>query len=358
MIFTPDKLLILIDNYSQLKMQKISFTDFLANSTVLSEHQEQSDVSLAVKQCAPWQRYQICSDYGEGWVQINPLLGGASLVIMNFNPSQDIEVYQEDLQHSGLAITYCLAGKVQCQADDNKVSIDKEESCFQRFTKRIGYSASRFLSGTEHKYLTLHLSNEWLTEAGRSLGLAIINDSFWSGVYNLGRCDTPLLEVAEEAFNTVHKGKHNHHFLSAKALELWSLQLETLEKIEKCNLKLNTLRTAEDVARIMQAEKILRQNYQSPPNLLALARRIGINDNKLKAGFKEVYQETVFAYLRKLRLEVSKELLVNKRYTVAQTSENIGYNSSSHFSVAFKKAYGITPREFQRQASASRAMIN
>lgn len=47
-----------------------------------------------------------------------------------------------------------------------------------------------------------------------------------------------------------------------------------------------------------------------PPSLLELSRLIGLNDYKLKTGFKEMYGTTVFGYLREQRLEKAYRLLM------------------------------------------------
>ena len=63
------------------------------------------------------------------------------------------------------------------------------------------------------------------------------------------------------------------------------------------------------VCRIHQAKDILIRQIDNPPSLLSLARQVGINDFKLKQGFRQVFGTTVFGYLHSHRMERAAQLL-------------------------------------------------
>jgi AraC-like DNA-binding protein len=58
-----------------------------------------------------------------------------------------------------------------------------------------------------------------------------------------------------------------------------------------------------DANKIKRAEEILLQQMDSPPSLLELAKKVDLNDYKLKLGFKELFGTSAFAYLREKRME-------------------------------------------------------
>lgn len=64
-----------------------------------------------------------------------------------------------------------------------------------------------------------------------------------------------------------------------------------------------------DREKIRQAQAIIIENMMNPPSLMELSRLIGLNDFKLKKGFKEMFGTTVFGYLREKRLEKASYLL-------------------------------------------------
>jgi AraC-like DNA-binding protein len=71
-----------------------------------------------------------------------------------------------------------------------------------------------------------------------------------------------------------------------------------------------------------------------------------INEFKLKKGFKEIFGNTVFGYLVDLKMEYAKEKLVQKKVSISEISDEIGFQHPQHFSQAFKKKYGYFPSQY------------
>jgi AraC-like DNA-binding protein len=129
-------------------------------------------------------------------------------------------------------------------------------------------------------------------------------------------------------------------FLESKILELLSMQLERLEnkQLSPGNF------SKEDVSRLEDAKILVEQNLQTPCSLIELARKTGLNDFKLKKGFKELFGHTVFGYLFELRMDLAYQLLKDGK-TVGEVSEIVGYKNSHHFTSAFKKKYNLLPSQ-------------
>lgn len=127
-------------------------------------------------------------------------------------------------------------------------------------------------------------------------------------------------------------------FLEARILELLYLQLDQLQKQQQLPADFSR----EDIDRLNDARRIIAQDLQNPCSLLELARRAGLNDYKLKRGFKLLFGHTVFGYLTELRMEKARELL-KKNFPVGETAEAVGYKNPQHFTTAFKKHFGVLP---------------
>ncbi|WP_376779847.1 helix-turn-helix domain-containing protein [Sphingobacterium multivorum] len=71
----------------------------------------------------------------------------------------------------------------------------------------------------------------------------------------------------------------------------------------------------------------------------------GLNEYKLKRGFKEVFHQTAFSYLSDLRLELAKNQLLEGKKPVTEIAFEMGYCSLQHFSTAFKKKFAVSPSQ-------------
>ncbi|MEH3115947.1 helix-turn-helix domain-containing protein [Pedobacter terrae] len=130
-------------------------------------------------------------------------------------------------------------------------------------------------------------------------------------------------------------------FLQSKCLELLALQAQAFEEAAK---KTNTsIKSNYDKDRIYYAREYLLANANHPPSLIELAKIAGINEFKLKQGFKEVFQNTVFGYLGDYKLMRAKELLNDGSKNIKHISDELGYSSVQHFSSAFSKKFGVSP---------------
>ncbi len=77
-------------------------------------------------------------------------------------------------------------------------------------------------------------------------------------------------------------------------------------------------KTSGDKERIVFAKDYLIQHYDAPPTLTGLAQITGINEFKLKKGFKEIFGTTAFEYLTNYKMEIAKNKLSQKQTTISQ----------------------------------------
>lgn len=98
-----------------------------------------------------------------------------------------------------------------------------------------------------------------------------------------------------------------------------------------------------DEAQAHAARQMLALQFDHPPTLTALARRIGSNPGKLSRTFKALFGETLADYALRLRMERARVLLLEERLSVSEVAYSVGYQHHSSFTAAFTSYYGESP---------------
>ncbi len=163
--------------------------------------------------------------------------------------------------------------------------------------------------------------------------------------YNENKISKSISIVLNQMLNDYDVNTSNNSlYLKAKAYELFSLifQKDIDKEIEKCPFIMND----DHIMRIKLAKDIIIAEYDNPPTLVELSKKIDLSLKKLKQGFKEVYGSPVFQYLLEYKMNLSKQLLVGGNYNVNEVSMRLGYSTASHFIAAFKRRFGITPKQY------------
>lgn len=104
-----------------------------------------------------------------------------------------------------------------------------------------------------------------------------------------------------------------------------------------------------EVTRLREAWEHMLQHLDQPGTVMELSQVVGLNDFKLKRGFKQLYGITLFEFLLEARMEKAKRLLRETDMTVHAVAISVGYKNISSFTVAFKKKYGVLPSEAQKR---------
>ncbi len=161
--------------------------------------------------------------------------------------------------------------------------------------------------------------------------------------------ETPLpfdLEViARQILQCPFQGASRKLFMESKALEILALELDAFSQVRQPRIELSR----QERKRLELARHILESEFDNPPSLLELSRKVGLNDFKLKRGFRQAYNTTVFGYVRRLRMEKARVLLETGDCSVTEAAVTTGYTCLSHFSAAFKKHYGFLPSDVLRK---------
>lgn len=161
-----------------------------------------------------------------------------------------------------------------------------------------------------------------------------------------GAVNPCIEQVIQQVIHCRFERELRQLFLLSKSIELLVLAAEA------CNLaserKEVFIKSKSDMERIIAVRDLINERVHCPPNLSEIGRIVGLNEYKLKRGFKEVFQTTVFGYLTDQRLNLAHRYLCDTAKTAAEISFELGYATPQHFNNAFKKKFGTTPANVRK----------
>jgi AraC-like DNA-binding protein len=106
--------------------------------------------------------------------------------------------------------------------------------------------------------------------------------------------------------------------------------------------------TDRERARLRIVQEYLMQEHEEI-TLEAVARHAGMSESAIQRLFRAAHGMSVFEYARAQRLEQARQQLEQCKVSVTEAAFMAGYSSPANFATAFKRQYGVSPREVRRK---------
>ena len=155
--------------------------------------------------------------------------------------------------------------------------------------------------------------------------------------FNRQICDT-FEDIIEE---TLQKQPLYERICIYKLLSL----LTTLERDILCG----SHHYKENFKRIAGVVHHINKSYNSNLSLEDYANMCALSKYHFLRVFEKAVGTTPLEYRNNIRLEHAAYLILEQQLTIEQISSLVGYSSASYFSSAFKKRYGLSPKQYQKQ---------
>jgi AraC-like DNA-binding protein len=289
-----------------------------------------------------------------GRLEVHPVRPGLRLFAMNVEARRDIQLNIGPV-NAGIFLSLVLNGRSEFAVQRPAGRHDQWEflpgrniiGTFQTEESRwniSGRDSHRFVELQVASGRASQLLSEYLDSTpGRLHPIMDMPDAF---PRHIQQALAPELRiVAHQVLNCPLEGSARRLFMESKALEILALQLDTLSSSHP---RERARQNKAELNRLEEARRILDKEFADPPSLLMLARRVGLNDFKLKRGFREFYHTTVFGYVRMLRMEKAWTMLETSDLNVSEVAVATGYTCFGHFSEAFRRRFGVAPRDFKK----------
>lgn len=139
-------------------------------------------------------------------------------------------------------------------------------------------------------------------------------------------------------------------YMECKTTELLILMLARLAENESDRTSRRVPLSLADRESIHAARDILLQRMEDPPSLDQLARAVGVNEFKLKRGFRQLFGDTPYGVLRDARLCRARDYLASGAMNVCEACVAVGYSNPGNFIGLFKRRFGATPGDMRQSA--------
>lgn len=285
---------------------------------------------------------------GQGYWREIQLREGLELAIAHYQLHDAVTVQLPEREHP-IEYSFHLIGGYK-----NQHNVD-HTGHYSLFSSGLAPAETCEWSDIEHLEISVHIDPElfttWLNPASKSIPEELhhfIKQPSQIYCIRSGQTTGVMQTALQQVLHCPFQGITKRLYLESKVWELMALLVEQELKLHgsKKRTQFTSSLKPDDVDRIYQAKDILLQRFDDPPSLIELARQVGLNDCTLKRGFRQVFGTTAFGLLHDYRLEQAQRLLEERRLNISEIAQAIGFANRSYFAAAFRKKFGVAPKQY------------
>lgn len=187
----------------------------------------------------------------------------------------------------------------------------------------------------------------WVTYVGTNAEKYMQYAGFTEGVYvqdcNIDPAD--FSSVIRDILEHPHLNISSEVYRMSQAIRFLSLAIESWEKSEDGSRKKGDM-TADDY--VNYAARYIRENCANI-RISDVADYIGINRTYLTAIFREKIHMSPQEFLMQVRMDRSRNLLLNTDAPIYAVASEVGYSDQMAFSKIFRKKTGMSPEQYRKK---------
>lgn len=310
------------------------------NTNVITDHSEH--------------RIDIPKRFGEGFISAIDFRDGLGMLMFNCHLKNDIILKYSSDQHQPLRLIFCVesdfkhmikADRLQYQLTNLLGSMvsgtRKHEQIFlipaekQVYFYSIEIDRKKYLSKIEGDIETLPAE---LKEVFKDVKGT--RPFLYQGHYSL-----TIAQNIQNIKSNDYKGLVRRIYIESQTLEIMAMQIRQYIDDLEPSTRQAVLRK-KDMELIIEARSRLLANLIEPPTIKELALLTGTNENKLKKGFRLLYNTSINKLLQNARLSKAKLLIAEEKHPIKDIAGMVGYRHAGHFTSKFKKTFGVLPKDY------------
>lgn len=320
-------------------------------------HLTADHLTVATTGLPGWRRVALPDDLGPCHVDRLQVDDGIALVYSDYRPRHDIvEESVIDKPVPALTITLGLEGASEYCGSDARVFGFRAG-----FTTVTAFASSRgqrrYQAEQPVRQLRLVVEAPVLAKFGLESLLASEDGDATRQLF-FERSSVAVQQLGQTMLRC------HAHPLASPATSRLELQIAALSLLAEQARQLQPVAAAaapgirrwrpDDEARLHQARDLVLGQFDKPLTVAWLCAAVGINEFKLKQGFRDLFDTTPHRLLTTVRMQHAWTLL-EAGEPVSRVAYRTGFEHPANFSAAFSRFHGRTPKSVAGRARASRA---
>ena len=295
------------------------------------------------------------NDKGKGAIRTITFDWGISLIDFDVNFSDDIKIIYETDDTPPIEFVFISAGNLSYRHNGEPdifnleryqniiVSPKKRSRKTFIFPKKVNVKVN-FIQILKKQYAKKRHNNlRYLNE----VLLSVFNEESLNLPYkHLGSYNLKIADQVSEMHADNNEGTAYALGLEGRLNIILAMQLMEHHKFETQDSLPESL-SPTDIKKIHKLSEFIVDNISEPITIGLLSRESGLNAKKLQLGFRMLYSKSVNEYVKKMKLEISRDYLKNTNLTISEVVYLVGIRSRSYFSKIFSEHYGILPTEYR-----------
>ncbi|MBT1704902.1 helix-turn-helix domain-containing protein [Chryseosolibacter indicus] len=157
-----------------------------------------------------------------------------------------------------------------------------------------------------------------------------------------------IMDVVSELVHFRYPGKMRKLYIRSRVVDLLRLSLENIAMEKEGTNEISV----SDMRALNSVKEYLLENLDNPGSLREISLRTGINEFKLKTGFRKAFGKSVIAFVHEQRLVQAKTMITKTDLPLKVIAMKAGYRNISNFTTAFRKHFGYPPGTLKRNSAA------
>lgn len=296
---------------------------------------------------------------GEGFIRAVPLAPGFSMSIHDVCLAQELDMISHNPPQNTLyQILFCTSeNQFSCHVLDENAQRLSILSCNGIFFCTPGNDARVTIPPNERiSFISFAVEREVLSEyqtgGGTEHNASVTKQTFMDA-------EMPIFIYEDITFAMHHVIQQlaaikdsstlfDRMMLHAKALELLGLFFRQIHAREASDYRLRL--EPETLEKLFAIKQYITDNIKSPPSIPELAKKFGLNRNKLQQQFQQVFAKSIYQYVLYAKMSVARTMLETGRFSVSDVGFQMGYSNLGHFAAEFKRQFQVTPKEILKNS--------